>query len=196
MVRINAQWEWQSAEGYVVFKGTPPSKSTSTNVAEWVGLTPREFVERAAAEILGKHTDGRELAALIRRVESGECQKTTALQELLHLRALSGLSGGGLVPLIPEAFSDESAYLYSLEDLLQYSGETFVKNVYRLLLRRDPDPLGLSSNLRALNEGIATREAIIRNILGSEEALRIGVQVIGINAPIPQGNDPGSLIFE
>ena len=101
-----------------------------------------------------------------------------------------------MVPLIPEAFSDESTYLYSLEELLRYYGEAFVKNVYRSLLGRDPDPLGLSNNLRTLKAGAATREDIIRNILGSEEALRTSVRVIGINAHVPKGADPGDLIVE
>ena len=69
-----------------------------------------------------------------------------------------------------------------------------MKNVYRLLLGRDPDPKGWACSLKDLKAG-ATKEDIIRNVLASEEAQRRGVRVIGINAHVPQGA-PGDLLLD
>ena len=124
-VRITAEWEQQHpAEGYVFFKETLPTESASANLADWVGLNPREFVERAAGVILGKQADPSELAELTRRIEAGESEKGEVLRELLQLRVGSGLSRAEF-SIIPEAFLDESTYLYSFDELLQYNLEAF-----------------------------------------------------------------------
>jgi glycosyltransferase involved in cell wall biosynthesis len=194
-VRIQASWERQSGGGRGVFVGAPLDASKPVNIADWVGCAPRDFVHRAAAKILGKFADPAELDSLIDRLESGACDKSGALQELLRLRVRSGLSFGELVPLMPEMFKDQSVFLFSLEELLKLDGEAFVKNIYRLLLRREPDSLGLSTNVCSLEEGATTREDIIRGLLGSEEALRVGVRVIGVDAYLPQRAEPGALIL-
>jgi len=129
----------------------------------------------------------------IENLMSGKHTRHSILEELLRLRRTFGLPGY-LVPLIPDLFVNESRYIFSLEELLRYEGEAFVINMYRQLLRRMPDQLGLRTNVEALMMGAATREALIRKLLDSDEALRVGVSVIGVNARLPDGGRPGDWV--
>jgi hypothetical protein len=194
-VRLEVQWEARNSESRTVFVQTPP-RGEPVDVAEWVGCSPREFVERAAARIVGGRADPIAIVSLTSRLESGKCDKIEALEEMLHMRVSAGLSSGELVPLLPDVFKDESTYLFSLEELLKFEDQAFVENTYRQLLRRFPEAGALSGNLHALREGTVSREDIIRFILDSSEARSVGVRVIGVNADVPFISDPGTVLLD
>ena len=168
------------------------SRTRVTNVSQWVAYADREFVQAAARSILGPTSDPEGLNRLSALLESGERSRSEIVSELLAQANASGRPCG-FVPVMPEILRDEAKYVFFLDDLMRLDGEEFVANLYRQLLRRDPDPGGLSGNMYALSRG-ALKQDIVLNILHSEEAARVGVSVIGLDAELPSGASPGSLI--
>jgi hypothetical protein len=152
-----------------------------------------EFVRQAADSILGERSDPDVLDSLAGRLETGECSRTAVLAELLRLGDLAGRRCE-IVPLLPDVFQDENIFLLFLDDLLRSDGVEFVTNVYRQLLRRDPEPGALESNLWGLRNGTVTKQEVVRDVLRSKEATRVGVKVIGLDTTLPSDAPPGTLI--
>src|SRR6185369_11081741 len=57
------------------------------------------------------------------------------------------------VPLLKLQPELEKRDHYQLTDLLGYHDEAFVRNAYRVILKRDPDDAGLAEYLRQLRSG-------------------------------------------
>ena len=77
----------------------------------------------------------------------------------------------------------ESRDRYRLDDFLRYHDEDFVRNVYRGLLRREPDLAGLADFLGALRSGRLSKTEIAGRIRYSPEGRAAGVRVDGLKVP-------------
>ena len=74
----------------------------------------------------------------------------------------------------------DPAERYSLNDFLQFHDESFVRNAYHGILRRDPDGPGYSSFLQALREGRLSKTEILGRMRFSREGRAMGVTVSGL----------------
>lgn len=72
---------------------------------------------------------------------------------------------------------------YALHDLLQDADEAFVRTAYLAVLRREPDPDGLSDHLRKLRSGQLTRVEIVAALRWSPEGREKGVHIDGLLLP-------------
>ena len=68
---------------------------------------------------------------------------------------------------------------YTIAELTGGHGETFVRNAYRALLRRGPDPEGLGHFLALLRAG-RSKLAVLGGIRYSSEGRRVAVHVPGL----------------
>lgn len=72
---------------------------------------------------------------------------------------------------------------YHLNDLLKYHGETFVRNAYRAILKREPDADGMTQNLASLARGKFNKIDVLASLRYSEEGERAAVNISGLAWP-------------
>ena len=72
---------------------------------------------------------------------------------------------------------------YHANDLLKYHGETFVRNAYRAILKREPDAEGMSRNLASLADGKFNKIDVLASLRYSAEGERAGVNISGLAWP-------------
>jgi SAM-dependent methyltransferase len=72
---------------------------------------------------------------------------------------------------------------YHANDLLKYHGETFVRNAYRAILKREPDAAGMSQNLARLSDGTINKIDVLASLRYSAEGERAGVNISGLAWP-------------
>jgi SAM-dependent methyltransferase len=72
---------------------------------------------------------------------------------------------------------------YHINDLLKFHGEEFVRNAYHALLKREPDPGGLTQYLGSLERGRLNKIDILASLRHSPEGERAGVQISGLTWP-------------
>ena len=82
---------------------------------------------------------------------------------------------------------DRNRKIYTLGELLVYSGPSFVTNLYRCLLKRDPAKASLVGHLEALEQNRTTPLELVCEISRTEEARQAGVIVAGL--PERRGKD-------
>ena len=70
-----------------------------------------------------------------------------------------------------------SELVFRIQELLSGDNKTFVENLYRQFLLREPDANGLRECLRRLEEGESDRVALLREIVRSEEAVMLGARL-------------------
>ncbi|WP_295421177.1 methyltransferase domain-containing protein [Sulfurovum sp.] len=79
------------------------------------------------------------------------------------------------------AFHEEAAFeykgSYSYADFMQFEDHIFIRNVYRALLKREPDDAGLTYYLVRLRSGVLTKQEIIADIRFSKEGKRNHVKL-------------------
>src|SRR5262249_40050822 len=80
----------------------------------------------------------------------------------------------------------------SLEGLLGYYDEAFVRKAYLSLLRRPPDPTGLRDYLQALRAG-QNRLSLLAEIQNSEEGRRVKAWLPGLNEALSKQKREGTL---
>jgi len=73
---------------------------------------------------------------------------------------------------------------YHVEDLLRYHGETFVRNAYRAILKRDPDRAGMADQLASLAGGRLNKIDVLASLRSSAEGERAGVKISGLTWPV------------
>ena len=109
----------------------------------------------------------------------------------------SGQNGSASFPLISGSgsnLSDNSPALslqpefqlsdqYHIEDLLKFHGQDFVRNAYRALLKREPDPSGSAQYLRSLEGGRLNKIDVLASLRYSPEGERAHVKVSGLAWP-------------
>jgi len=140
-----------------------------------------EFVTGIYWGVLHREPDPGGLQDRLSRLRNGECNKIDLLRELRFSPEgeAVGVEVQGLLPpsrwRLPDPPMLESpAELpirdrYTLDELLQYRDDAFVRNVYRALLHREPDAAGWEHHLEKLRSGACTRMDIIQGLrLGSE----------------------------
>ena len=69
---------------------------------------------------------------------------------------------------------------YQLSDLLGYHDEAFIRNAYRVILKRDPDDAGLAEYLRQLRSGRYSKIDIATSLRFSPEGRNANVQIAGL----------------
>jgi SAM-dependent methyltransferase len=72
---------------------------------------------------------------------------------------------------------------YHINELLKFHGEEFVRNSYRALLKREPDPSGSAQYLSSLESGRLNKIDILASLRRSPEGERARVNVIGLAWP-------------
>ena len=72
---------------------------------------------------------------------------------------------------------------YHINELLKFHGEEFVRNSYRALLKREPDPSGSAQYLSSLESGRLNKIDILASLRHSPEGERARVNVIGLAWP-------------
>jgi SAM-dependent methyltransferase len=121
-----------------------------------------------------------------------EIRETVARQ-----RRASDRNGSAKFPLIAGSgpnLTDNSASLslqpefqlsdqYHIDDFLKFHGEDFVRNAYRALLKREPDPSGSTEYLRSLEGGRLNKVDILASLRYSAEGERAQVKVSGLAWP-------------
>ena len=70
---------------------------------------------------------------------------------------------------------------YELSDFTQYHDETFIKTIYRAILKRDPDTGGMQRYLQLLRSGERSKTEIIVALRFSREGKSKKVTILGIN---------------
>jgi 2-polyprenyl-3-methyl-5-hydroxy-6-metoxy-1,4-benzoquinol methylase len=70
---------------------------------------------------------------------------------------------------------------YRLEDLLVFSDETFLRNAYRAILKREPDDSGFAKYLENLRDGRLRKVDILTSLRFSPEGRLRNVKVNGLN---------------
>lgn len=71
----------------------------------------------------------------------------------------------------------------TVDQLLSFNGEAFVRNVYETFMHRNPDLSGLNHYLGRLASG-ASKQSVVCDIATSVEGKRIGADLIGLDALI------------
>ena len=98
--------------------------------------------------------------------------------------AVAGDSTPCVLPRLAESEPGiESRDRYRLDDFVRYHDEDFVRNVYRGLLRREPDLAGLADYLDALRSARLSKTEIVGRIRYSPEGRAAGVRVDGLLLP-------------
>jgi len=90
-------------------------------------------------------------------------------------------AGQDLAFAVPQLFGDIAfgKDLYTIAELTKGHGEAFVRNAYRALLRRSPDPEGMAHFMAMLRAG-RSKLAILSGIRYSAEGRRLAVKVPGL----------------
>jgi SAM-dependent methyltransferase len=98
----------------------------------------------------------------------------------LEIPELAPLPGDVPAPLSTPPVPIEYRDAYSLAELLAFHDEDFVRNAYRALMRREPEPAGLAHHLALLHGGTFAKVEILGELAGSPEARRAKVKVRGL----------------
>jgi len=69
----------------------------------------------------------------------------------------------------------------SIDDLLMFDDEDFIRNAYRTILRREPDGVGFNHYLSKLRSGSLSKSAILGRLRYSSEGNRLGVKIKGLS---------------
>ncbi|MEP6922138.1 MAG: methyltransferase domain-containing protein [bacterium] len=72
---------------------------------------------------------------------------------------------------------------YHVNDLLKYHDQYFIRAAYRAILKRDPDTVGLQSNLENLRSGSFNKIDIILGLRSAEEGRTNAVRIDGLRLP-------------
>ena len=91
------------------------------------------------------------------------------------------IDGSGLA-LQPD-FQISQTNGYHANDLLKYHGETFIRNAYRAILKREPDSDGMTQNLSSLANGEFNKIDVLASLRYSAEGEQAGVNISGLAWP-------------
>jgi SAM-dependent methyltransferase len=146
------------------------------------------FVVHASRCITKRDPEREALVGFLKSLEQGERSRLEIVQELA---ASPGAKDVGTIVLgLPRAFRhtdapalapiDQEKRNYSLDELLNVSSDLFIANLYRCLLKRDPDPGGGATYSANWESGKLTAADIVHAIAASPEASRQGTTVSGL----------------
>ena len=75
---------------------------------------------------------------------------------------------------------DKKSKVYILEDFTKYHDIEFIKNIYRVLLNREADNLGLNHKLELLRSGKRSKSEILASVRFSKEGREQNIPILGI----------------
>jgi len=108
--------------------------------------------------------------------------KTESAPTAVPEEAAAGQIDGSRLALQPDFQTSTNGY--HVEDLLRYHGETFVRNAYRAILKREPDRAGLANQLTSLADGRFNKIDVLASLRSSAEGERAGVKISGLTWPV------------
>jgi FkbM family methyltransferase len=178
----------------IPFYGSNPLKALTA-------LPPQEFITQAYRLILGRDGDEQGVAHHLDLIRAG----TTPIDILVGLRqSTEGHQFYARDPRLDGAFHrynllkailprfmlkrsyglrDDPGNALSIAKLESFDDAAFVQELYRAILRRDPDPSGFSHNVIALRSG-ASKIELIYNLSRSDEAKDANYRIAGLNAAL------------
>jgi len=175
----------------------PPRRQWLYSLGELLRHDDVAFVTHIYRGVLHREPDPNGLRDYLSRLRNGECSKIDLLRNLrfspegerigVEVQGLLPPSGGGgatapaLEPLAELPIRDH----YTLDELLQYRDEAFVRNAYRALLHREPDTAGLAHYLEKLRSGAWTRMDVIQGLRTNSEGQAAMVELVGWPADTP-----------
>jgi len=131
-----------------------------------------------------------ELMAKIRKAAEKRKSNSTVLYRLLKTNGGSGASQNGFsahqpgtilpVSLQPKFEPQEQ---YHINDLLPFHDQTFVRNAYEAILKRDPDDAGFVQYLEKLRSGQVSKVDILASLRFSREGRLKNVKIDGLTVP-------------
>ncbi len=152
-----------------------------------VGVSDDEFVESAYQVLLGRPADSDGSAYWVDRISRGS--RHAVLVEIARSpeatrRGIgpSVFAAADAVPQLLGAVYSQHDYESAFADLVTVDDREFVESVYQLLLRRAPDPEGLSYNVNRLAHD--SRQAMLAEIARSPEADHLGIDADMIDAAL------------
>jgi SAM-dependent methyltransferase len=83
-------------------------------------------------------------------------------------------------PTLPSEFVPASNDRYYVDDLLKYSGQEFIRNAYRAILKREPDYGGYAQYTKMLLEGRFDKVDVLVSLRYSEEGREKNVHIEGL----------------
>ena len=138
------------------------------------------------AVVNGDGGDGLDLAQLMDRIRAdAEKRKRNALN--FAPPALNDFVQTSATPIpntLPELQlqpSLERRERYKLSDLLGFHDEVFVRNAYKVILKREPDDAGFAEYLGNLRSGRYSKVDILRSLRFSSEGRKANVSVEGLS---------------
>jgi glycosyltransferase involved in cell wall biosynthesis len=136
-----------------------PQEQSDADIAYW----KRELDKVGLTKLLRRLAEAREVRSSFDRLRAGA----------FILGAYEGTNGGEKAKKGAAADDRKDVRQFVLSVLLgaQLSDMEFVREVYRVLLQREPDPEGFTVYMDELSTGRTTREAIVNLIANSEEAM-------------------------
>jgi 2-polyprenyl-3-methyl-5-hydroxy-6-metoxy-1,4-benzoquinol methylase len=138
-------------------------------------------VETAMTENGDQELDLAQLMARIReRAEKRKNSSFVDASAMLYSLLKTNGSDSLPIPLIKLQSEIESRELYQLNDLLVFHDESFVRNAYRAILKREPDDAGFVQHLRKLRSGLYSKIDILSSLRFSPEGRRRGIEIKGL----------------
>ncbi len=74
----------------------------------------------------------------------------------------------------------KKSLVVDIDILLSYDGESFINNLFQIILHRDVDTAAMNYYINLLDSNLASKSDIIRQVSQSDEGVAVGVQVIGL----------------
>lgn len=166
--------------------------------AEAAGLRAETIIDLLYRDYLGRPSDAHGLAHYAQSLRDGaltydDIRRGFVAADEFHLRrkhadaapgsifsqvivmAASGDDAGKSAPPVP------TGQTVVARELARLDGSAFVTELYRRLLRKEPDEGGMAHYLHQLHLGVG-KMTVIRTIAGELEAITAGVRVIGYDA--------------
>ncbi len=75
---------------------------------------------------------------------------------------------------------DKKSKVYTVEDFTKYHDIKFIKYIYRVLLNREPDDLGLKHKLELLRNGKRSKSEVLASVRFSKEGRGHNIPILGI----------------
>ena len=131
------------------------------------------------------------LSAFLRRLEQGQVSSVEIVMEIadtpeahqagVMVLGLSELQRSRALSRRPVAPSiDPARKQYSVQELVEVPRDVFLINLYRCLLKRDPDSGGLAHFTARWHSGAASSADVVYEVASSPEARRTSIAVTGL----------------
>lgn len=166
----------------------------SYSCGEFLRYSGVSFVAHLVRSLTKREPTGNELSRYWQTLRSGEMSRIELIREVgRSIEARVAGVGiwdleaqhprfGELSPLASPQVSpvDLQTTTYRLQELVAVPDDVFLQNLYRCLLKREPDPQGAQTYISLWLSGAASNADIIYSLATSPEARASGVRVTGL----------------